>query len=195
MGFHAGAASTILHAMSWKLTVFAMLLSGCGRTDLVDEVDVGVTDAGVKPPVVKREAPLFVAVEDGACAKAGVEQDLAVRESGERLVLMRTKPQEECSGAGGEYLVGREVNEPRDAFLGAHACYFLDAALRQAQGQVFWGVTRLAQTAAMFSTPVGWCVTSFAGVEPVSTDSKAKAWAVYRSEAAARAALEALRKP
>ncbi len=176
--------------MSRRL-VLLVLLAGCGRTGLLDEVDGGVMDAGAP----QREAPLFVAVESGACARVGVERELSLLGSGERLVLMKTKAVEECSGAGGDYLVGSQVNATRDAFLGAHACFFLDAALRESQGQVFWGVTRLSQTAAVFMTPTNWCVTSLAGTEPVSTDSKAKAWAVYGSEAAARAALAALSQP
>jgi hypothetical protein len=176
----------------WRTFVVLVLLAGCGRTGLLDEADGGVVDAGL---VAQREAPFFVAVEDGGCATAGVESALKLAGSGERLVLMRTKAVDECSGAGGEYLIGAEVNERRDAFLGGHACYFLDATLRQSQGLVFWGVTRLSQTAAVFMTPTQWCVTSIAGTEPVSTDSKAKAWAVYGSEAAARAALTALSQP
>jgi len=178
------------------LVVLAVVLAGCGRTDLIEDVDGGVTDAGVKPPVVQREAPLFVVVPaDMGCGKPGAESDLKIRESGERLVLMKTKALDECSGAGGEYLIGTEVNAMRDAFLGAHACYFLNSALRMSQGQVYWGVTRLSQTAAIFMTPTGWCVTTIAGVEPVTSDSKVKAWAVYKSEAAARAALMELSQP
>jgi hypothetical protein len=178
------------------LVVLSLVLAGCGRTDLLEDADGGTPDAGVKPVVVQREAPLFVAVPaDMGCGKPGAEGDLKVRESGERLVLMKTKPLDECSGAGGEYLIGTEVNAARDAFLGAHACYFLNSSLRQSLGQVFWGVTRLSQTAAVFMTPTGWCVTSIAGAEPVTSDSKVKAWAVYPAEAAARAALMELSQP
>lgn len=177
-----------------NLVLVSVLLAGCGRTDLVEDVDGGVVDAGAKLPVVQREAPLFVAVPtDNGCARPGAEGDLKLREPGERLVLMKTKGVDECSGAGGEYLIGTEVDAARDAFLGAHACYFLNSAVRQ--GQVFWGVTRLAQTAALFMTPTGWCVTTLAGTEPVSSDSKVRAWAVYKSEAAARAALAELSQP
>lgn len=181
--------------MSRKLLLLLVVLAGCGRTDLIEAVDGGLADAGMKPPVVQREAPLFVAVPSGGCAKPGAESDLEVRESGERLVLMKTKALDECSGAGGEYLIGTEVNAARDAFLGEHACYFLNSTLRQSQGQLFWGVTRLSQTAALFMTPTGWCVTSLAGVEPVTSNSKVRAWAVYKSEAAARAALAELSQP
>lgn len=175
----------------WR-ALFALVLVGCGRTDLLEDADGGV-DAGVYAGV--REAPFFVAVEDGGCASAGVESQLKPLGSGERLVLMKTKALDECSGAGGEYLVGTEVNASRDAFLGAHACSFLSAELRMNFGQVFWGVTRLSQTATLFRTPESWCITSIAGTEPVVSDSKVKAWAVYRSESAARAALQALSQP
>jgi hypothetical protein len=176
----------------WRV-LFVMVLAGCGRTDLVEDADGGV-DGGLRP-VTMREAPLFVAVEDGGCASAGVESQLKPVGSGERLVLMKTKAVDECSGAGGEYLVGTEVNSARDAFLGAHACYFLSNTLRQDFSRVYWGVTRLSQTAALFRTQEGWCITTIAGTEPVTTDSKATAWAVYGSETAARAALEALSQP
>lgn len=180
--------------MRWGGLVALLALAACGRTGLLEDADGGGLDAGLKP-TGPRDAPLFVAVEDGACAKAGAEDDLQVQGSGERLVLMRSKANGECSGAGGEYLIGAEVGTSRDAFLGAHACYFLSEALRQTEGQVYWGVTRLSQTAALFRTPEGWCITSLSGQEPVVSDSKVKAWALYGSEAAAREAWSALSQP
>ena len=152
------------------------------------------------PTVQQREAPLFV-FRGSPCPTLGVESDLKVSASGDRLVLVQTQPQGECSGAGGEYLIGRDVNASLDFFVGTHACYFHPPALRDTESftcvgggvctrqRVFWGVARVSQTAGLLHTPEGWCITSLTGsTAGVTTDSIAQAWALYPSEASARAA-------
>lgn len=182
------------------LLVSSLVALGCGRTNLLDDADGGAdggADAGVVPDagVVQRAAPLFVATSGVQCPTAGVELDLKVTTSSERLALVQTKALDECSGAGGEYLIGREVGVSRDLFLGQHACYFLNAQLRTFDGTVYWGVARLSQNAGLTQTPTSWCITTLAGTEPVISDSTVKAWAVYPTEADARAALNVLAQP
>jgi hypothetical protein len=58
--------------------------------------------------------------------------------------------------------------------------------------RIWWGVARIVQTAGLRETPTGWCITSLSGNEPVRSDSNVLAWALYESEAEARAALAAL---
>jgi hypothetical protein len=161
------------------LVVFAL---SCGRTPF----DV---EGEPKAPAVN-EAPLFVFKGDG-CPQAGVEADLTPSKN-DGLALVRTRPQEECSGAGGEWFIGREEGTTRDYFAGDHACYFFPQTVRDSMIERF-AVVRYMQTAALFHAPTGWCIRDQQGDEPVTTDSKNLAWGVYATEAGARAAYERLK--
>ena len=171
-----------------RIALALLVLCACGRTSVLDEADAGV-DAGVVP---SREDAIFVAAEGTSlqCAVTASEGALRVRDPGDRLVLLKTKAQDECSGAGGEYLLGSELDGARDYFLGEHACYFLSTLMREARETVFFGVARVTPQPAATSTPTGWCITGIGGQEPVTTDARVRVWAVYRTEAAARAALQ-----
>lgn len=167
-------------------TLLLVISSACGRTpfDPEPKADAGVNDAGFK------EAPLFV-FTGATCPDAGTEQDLTPLQF-DGLALVRFRATEECSGAGGEWFVGTEVGSTRDLFVGQHACFFQPAALRNSEAERF-AVVRYMQTAALFHTPTGWCLTGADGGEPVSSDVKNIAWGVYATEAGARAAYERLR--
>ena len=165
-----------------NMLLVAVLASSCGRTPF-DEV----ADAGT--PLVN-EAPLFVFTGD-LCPAVGTEADLTPQRF-DGLALVRFRATGECSGAGGEYLVGREEGSTRDLFVGEHACYFQPPALRDSSAERL-GVVRYSHTAALFHAPTGWCITNADGREPVTTDVKNLAWGVYATEAGARAAYERLR--
>ncbi|MDP2274677.1 MAG: hypothetical protein Q8N23_05710 [Archangium sp.] len=167
-----------------KLILLVALASSCGRTPFELIADAGVADAGV------REAPIFVFTGSG-CPDAGTEQDLTPLQF-DGIALVKFRATEECSGAGGEWLIGTEVGSTRDLFVGQHACYFQPAALRGSSTERF-AVVRYMQTAALFMTPAGWCLTRPDGGEPVSSDVKNIAWGVYATEAGAREAYERLR--
>lgn len=165
--------------MGYRFATLLVMVSACGRTPF----DVP-PDAGVK------EAPLFVFTGSG-CPDAGTEQDLAPQQS-DGVALVRFRATEECSGAGGEWLIGTEVGSTRQLFVGEHTCSFQPPLLRNSSDERF-AVVRYMQTAALFHTPTGWCLTSADGGEPVSSDVKNLAWGVYATEAGARAAYERLR--
>jgi hypothetical protein len=159
----------------------SVLLLACGRSGLVDDADGGAPG--------RRQAPLFVFKSGPPCMTAGVEEDLRPAAS-DRLVVVLVQAQEECSGAGGDYLVGRE-GSTRHYFAGDHDCRFLPSGLR-GDRSVRWGLVRGSQTAALFTVPTGWCITQLDGISQLSTDSRAPAWALYATEADARAAVTAL---
>jgi hypothetical protein len=137
-------------------------------------------------------APRFVLVATPDCPMMGSAEALALSAPEQELVLVQTKVSDECSGAGGEYFIGAEQGGGGDLWLGGHACYFLDPLLRMPSDRIWWGVARIVQTAGLRETPTGWCITSLSGDEPVRSDSSVLAWALYESEAEARAALAAL---
>ena len=135
--------------------------------------------------------PRFVLVGTQDCPLMGGAEALVLSAPEQELVLVQTKVSDECSGAGGEYFIGAAEGGAGDLWLGGHACYFLDPLLRTPSDRIWWGVARVVQTAGLRETPMGWCITSLSGAEPVRSDSSVLAWALYESEAEARAALAA----
>jgi hypothetical protein len=159
-------------------------------TDAVPaDADADVEAADTRPAA---PAPRFVLVATPDCPMMGSAEALALSAPEQELVLVQTKVSDECSGAGGEYFIGAEQGGGGDLWLGGHACYFLDPLLRTPSARIWWGVARIVQTAGLRETPMGWCITSLSGDEPVRSDSNVLAWALYESEAEARAALAAL---
>ena len=153
------------------------------------DADADVEAADTRPAA---PAPRFVLVATPDCPMMGRAEALALSAPEQELVLVQTKVSDECSGAGGEYFIGAEQDGGGDLWLGGHACYFLDPLLRTPSERIWWGLARIVQTAGMRETPTGWCITSLSGDEPVRSDSIVLAWALYESEAEARAALAAL---
>jgi hypothetical protein len=185
-----------------KRWLVCVVMVGCGRTNVSDEAaDAGpmMLDAGLPPGPRPLPVAVFVnagpTASAGQCPFAGSETDLRPQ-SGERLVLLRTRSLDECSGAGGEWLISREarsaVSAPQDSFVGAHTCYFLPTSLRNRN---FWSVARLRQSAGLFSAPVGWCILNEEGREPVTSSQTTMAIGLYETQAAAETAVQALTRP
>ncbi|MFZ5444730.1 MAG: hypothetical protein ACOZQL_32355 [Myxococcota bacterium] len=175
--------------MNLRAPLLLLALAACGRTDLFDEdagVDAGsARDAGFDAGV--HEAPRHVFKGDERCPFGGVESDLRPG-VGEELVLVRTKVEIECSGAGGEWLTGQRLDGGRSYAFGGHICYFLPVELQQG-GSEWFGLARVIRTTNPVSTPAGWCLT------PVTSDYRVRAWGLYPSEAAARTAHTLLSAP
>lgn len=163
-------------------------------TDAQTSADIGAEgSAGAGDAAGPRRAPLFAAAATADCPVASDEASLRVLGAGESLLLVETKALEECSGAGGEYLIGAAEGGAVDLFLGGHTCSFLDVERRSSFDRTWWGVARVGPAVALLlETPLGWCITSFSGAEPVRSDRRVLGWALYESEAEARAALAAL---
>lgn len=167
--------------------------SGQGDADTSAAADTDALDSDAAADVPSAApAPRFVVVGTQECPMMGGAEALVLSAPEQALVLVQTKVSDECSGAGGEYLIGAEQGGAGDLWLGGHACYFLDPLLRTPSDRIWWGVARLVQTAGLRETPMGWCIISLSGAEPVRSDSSVLAWALYDSEAEARAALAAL---
>ena len=158
-------------------------------TEAAADTAAAPADADTRPAA---PAPRFVLVATPECPIMGSAEALALSAPEQELVLVQTKVSDECSGAGGEYFIGAEPGGGGDLWLGGHACYFLDPLLRTPSDSIWWGLARVVQTAGLRETPTGWCITSLSGDEPVRSDSNVLAWALYESEAEARAALAAL---
>lgn len=171
--------------------VLLLLLCGCGRSGLLDEfvlapVDAGTSrdagvDAGTRLDAGVRVAPILVFKSSNMCPGAGTEPDL-IPGPGERLVLVKTTVQTECSGAGGDWLIGTQLDGTSIAF-GAHACFFVPSRL---QDTSWFGLARIDPNGPLLMTQPGWCIL------PVTTNVKVLAWALYPEERDATAARAAL---
>jgi hypothetical protein len=97
-------------------------------------------------------------------------------------VLVKTTVQTECSGAGGDWLIGTQLDGTGIAF-GAHTCYFVPTQLHDT---AWFALARIDPNGPGLETPVGWCIL------PVTTNVKVLAWALYADEGDAVAARSAL---
>lgn len=172
-------------------------LCGCGRSGVLDDLapapvdggvsrdsgvgDAGTRDAGTPVDAGLRASPSFVFKSTDTCPGAGSEMDLVPR-AGERLVLVKTTVQTECSGAGGDWLIGTQLDGSSIAF-GAHACFFVS---NQLHNTAWFGLARIDPNGPLLMTQTGWCIL------PVTTNVKVLAWALYPSEQDASAARAAL---
>jgi hypothetical protein len=153
------------------LALSPLVLAGCGaRTGML----------GDDAPAVDAPVALF-AGGGAACVDAldptQAEAVLATSED-EEIAVVDLAFVSECSGLGGDYLIGREVGGTRMFWLGGHGCEFFDDTF--GPGLVY-GVVRYAQTAALFQTPEGVCVSWPGEPEPVQSSSSTFAIAVFET--------------
>jgi hypothetical protein len=119
------------------------------------------------------------------------ELALSTAQQGE-LAVVELFFSEECTGAGGQYILAREVDGFREFWIGGHACYFLGTPLGvpPAWAPAF-GVLHFEQTAAIFQIPPEVCV-GFPGEPPgASTDAQTQAVVVFETLAEAQAFADA----
>jgi hypothetical protein len=163
---------------------------GCGRTDVFELGDPSPTEPIPGEPVSKKPRAIFVRDEQLRCPRAGSMTDLEPQ-PGERVVAADLRLLGECSGAGGEWIIGRIPAEGRDIMFGEHACYFLSPRAPENAGPnapTAFGVVWMSHAAILYEGPVGWCITDADGGEPVVSDVSVRAVALYDSKAAAEAA-------
>lgn len=167
-----------------------LCLSACGRSELVEgfTADASVVMPAPTPPVVKD--PLFVFAR-GRCIDSTSKEALRPA-TDERVFAVEFIAQEECSGAGGDWFIGRELGGVREVAFGGHTCIFMPDAYRPERTRRF-GVVRVNLRPVTQRIPEGWCLETLGGTEMVRSDVNVEAFGVYENEAAARAAAQALR--
>lgn len=187
------------------------VLAGCGRTGLPDDAadagdagalsagdggptDGGRTDGGVSDGGVGDgglEAPLLIVVaRNNGCPTLGADADLLPAAPATQLQTVRVTALDECTGAGGDWLVSQSVaNAARLFLLGGHACYYVPRSLYGSTAMAsFFGVVRFTPNTPTSSGPTSACVASPSGVEPVVTHDTVAAVALFRTQAGAEAA-------
>lgn len=159
----------------------ALLTLACGQAAPVDGLR-----GGTPAPTAQ---PTAIYVEDSTgCPTDGTEAALRP-DASDTLVVASLRAIGECSGAGGDWLIGRVLGARRDLMFGAHSCYFLGGV--ETRPSTAFGVVRVTQTAALLEAPRGWCLTNTDGAEPVTSDVRVRAVALFEAEADARAAAAA----
>ena len=163
-----------------------LCLAACGRSDLVDEAMKPDASVVMPAPVVAK--PLFAWTPGAQCPVATNAVDLKPR-AGESLVVVEMTAQGECSGLGGEWLIGLEVSTERHVFFGDHGCSFLPDAWKDPV-QRHYGVARVRDESPPLTLPQGWCLAGLTGVAPYSTNFHVQAIAIYADLATASAAAD-----
>jgi hypothetical protein len=131
---------------------------------------------------------VIVATEDG-CASVAAPGSAIDSAASDRAFAVAWTVVDECTGAGGQHIVARDLDSDREFFLGAHACYALSTTdfATYPPPPVRFGVLRASQTAGLFIA--GPCVAFPDADAEVHTDLVTRSLSVYDSEADARAAL------
>lgn len=166
-----------------------LCLAACGRSELVEGE---FPDASVvMPPPQMVTAPKPTQVFANAQCPEAATVDALKPGADERVFAVEFRAQEECSGAGGDWFIGRELAGPRQVAFGNHACWFMPQEFRSGMARRF-GVVRVNLRAVTKQVPEGWCLESLEG-NTARTDVNVLAFGVYASEADAKAAAQALR--
>lgn len=183
--------------------------AACGRTGLPDDApdagtggsadasarlpdagsgDAGSSDAGAGDAGVE-QAPIAIYVARGnGCPATGSDTDMRPAAPANQLLTANVSLQDECSGAGGEWIVAQSVTAAgRLLMLGNHACYYLRPPL-QGMTQRLFGVVRFTPNTGSREGPTGWCITAPDGSEPVRTADTVAAIALFRTREGADAA-------
>jgi len=180
------------------------LLVACGGTVVFEEAagdggpGAGGSGAGGSPSITAGPAPdapaplaLYVSDREGCGLEAPIaeaEATMRLDGGGAELHVVDLAFIDECTGAGGHHILARTVDGSDEMWLGAHACSFFAPEL--VGGAIRPGVARTRQTAALFETPEGACV-SFPGEDgTLTSDLVVEAIAVFatRDDAIAFAA-------
>lgn len=154
------------------------------------------------PPPTGKPAPappaseLFVP-DDQYCVRASRENAstaLRPRDSSDQIAVVSVSVAEECTGAGGTYLLARDLEAPENKYwLGGHACQ--SSKLLSGLTSTF-GVARYTNTSSVLTIPAHACV-SFpgegSGQESV-TPTKIRAVALFETQAEAEAFAAAVRR-
>lgn len=175
-----------MHHRPWFLPVLVMT-AACGGSVVFDDTSAGGggtsnASSSASPPTAAPEPlALYVADREGCPLEAPPSEagaTMTVNDSGlEELLLVELAFIDECTGAGGQHILARTPDGTRAMWLGAHACYFFAPELQD--GALHPGVARTRQTAALFETTEGACI-SFPGEEgSLTSDLVVEAIAVF----------------
>lgn len=163
--------------------------TGVGSAGAAGSASSGAAGTSTAPQEIKK--PDFTIVKSATGCPGLTTADVLLSPAPTNAFVVAWMIVDECTGAGGQYLIARDLDGDREFFLGAHACYELPPAdfPTYPPPPVRFGVLHADQTAALFTA--GPCVAFPEGESEIRTDFSSRALEVYGSEADARAALAA----
>ncbi len=157
--------------------VLVLSAAACGsRSNLVE----GDTPAPGDPPADVLPVELYVPDGAGCVASLDVQTAPEVMAPGsdQSIAVVDIVFATECTGAGGDYVLARQIGSDRAFWLGAHACEFSDAVFGPG---IVYGVVLYRQTAALFQLSPDICV-GFPDQPPgAQSDAKTDAIALFET--------------
>ncbi|MEO7330123.1 MAG: hypothetical protein ABI193_16230 [Minicystis sp.] len=165
----------------------ALSVAGCGARSTVLEGDA-VTADPLDPAL-----PVDLLAPDGAsCVKhldVQTAPEVMAPDSDQGIAVVDIAFATECTNAGGDYVLAREIDGFSSFWLGQHACEFTDAVFGPG---ILYGVVLYRQTAALFQLSAEVCV-GFPGEPPgLQTSLITDAIALFETLPEARAFASAL---
>ena len=160
------------------------LLCGCSRAAIaLDHEDEHTTGEPIALYTSSRGCPALQPLTNTA-------SEMASKQFGEAIAVVELFYRDECTGAGGQHILAREITGFRRFWIGAHACRALATPLPE--GPRF-GVVRYNQTAALFHLSPDVCI-GFPDEPPGATsDVTTRAIAVFATLSDARTFAATLR--
>ncbi|MDC3957636.1 hypothetical protein KEG38_27505 [Polyangium jinanense] len=146
------------------------------------------------PEVQPKAIQLFVPDGEGCATRPPLDTAAAVLapgDTGDEIAVTDIYFTEECTGAGGQYVLAREIDGFRYFWLGGHACYFVEG-LASETGLVF-GVVRYRMTAGISEIPAHVCVAWPGEPDGLQTYAKTSAIALFEQLEEAKAFAGALK--
>jgi hypothetical protein len=130
--------------------------------------------------VEDKSAPPVLTLDQNSCTTGAIpsaQEAAADLDPSDELAVAELFLLDECTGAGGHWVLGRELDSYRVFFLGAHGC-----RLWSTTPVAPFGVVRFRQTAGIFSTPEGACI-AFAGERNARSDQSTSGVIAFGSRA------------
>lgn len=168
-----------MRSFFWPAAISWLTLAGCGARGVgLDDETAGITtgttsttsttsapDAGAPP------LPIALYVDTDSCPESRPVEtayaELSPPEQGDYTALVELYYRDECTGAGGQHIIARAVEDFGDHWLGAHACYFFPVP---SPPEPQYGVILYNVTAAIFQLSPDLCI-GFPGEPPGVTSS------------------------
>ncbi|MDC3957633.1 hypothetical protein KEG38_27490 [Polyangium jinanense] len=132
------------------------------------------------PEAQPKAVQLFVPVGDGCATQPPLDTAADVitpGDTGDEIAVTDIYFTAECTGAGGQYVLAREIDGFRYFWLGGHGCQ-LGEGLASATGLVF-GVVRYRFTAGISEIPPDLCVAWPGEPDGLQTDARISAVALF----------------
>ncbi len=122
-----------------------------------------------------------------ATSTARANEVLTKEYAQEDIAIVSVTYEDECTGAGGQYILANDLYQPRQRFfLGNHGCNNWTFSKQSKDAVPAWGVLRYFSTSAQQKIPAGVCIGNEANrAKGITTESAVMGIALFTSRAGA----------